>query len=182
MAGLGSAPRDRGRRHRPVVVMVADGPGILPEVAARLATTGLRVSGPGLAPPTLDDVFLTLTGKPTPGASDNRHDQREAAMSAMGHIPRRSDWRTRAGWLLANVATVTGRNLHRLVRVPTLIAFATVQPVLFVLLFTYAWGGAVHPPGVGATSTTRCPASGCSRSRSAPPRPESPSPTTWPPA
>ncbi|MBQ0906827.1 ABC transporter permease [Micromonospora sp. U21] len=52
------------------------------------------------------------------------------------------------GWLLANVATVTGRNLHRLLRVPTLIAFATVQPVLFVLLFTYAWGGAIHPPGV----------------------------------
>jgi ABC transporter DrrB family efflux protein len=51
-------------------------------------------------------------------------------------------------WWLSNVATVTGRNLHRLVRVPTLIAFATVQPVLFVLLFTYAWGGAIHPPGV----------------------------------
>jgi ABC transporter DrrB family efflux protein len=52
------------------------------------------------------------------------------------------------GWLLANVATVTGRNLRRLTRVPTLIAFATVQPVLFVLLFNYAWGGAIHPPGV----------------------------------
>jgi ABC transporter DrrB family efflux protein len=52
------------------------------------------------------------------------------------------------GWLLANVATVTGRNLRRLIRVPTLLAFATVQPVLFVLLFTYAWGGAIHPPGV----------------------------------
>jgi ABC transporter DrrB family efflux protein len=51
-------------------------------------------------------------------------------------------------WWLSNVAIVTGRNLHRLVRVPTLIAFATVQPVLFVLLFTYAWGGAIHPPGV----------------------------------
>jgi ABC transporter DrrB family efflux protein len=53
-----------------------------------------------------------------------------------------------AGWLLANTVTVTARNLRRLVRVPTLIAFATVQPVLFVVLFTYAWGGAVHPPGV----------------------------------
>jgi ABC-2 type transport system permease protein/oleandomycin transport system permease protein len=50
--------------------------------------------------------------------------------------------------LLANLATVTGRNLRRLVRVPTLIAFATVQPVMFVLLFTYAFGGAIHPPGV----------------------------------
>ena len=52
------------------------------------------------------------------------------------------------GWLLSNIATVTGRNLYRLVRVPTLIAFATAQPVLFVVLFNYAWGGAVHPPGV----------------------------------
>ncbi|HEU5470624.1 MAG TPA: ABC transporter permease [Actinophytocola sp.] len=51
-------------------------------------------------------------------------------------------------WLVANIATITGRNLHRLVRVPTLIAFATVQPIMFVLLFTYTWGGAVHPPGV----------------------------------
>jgi hypothetical protein len=59
------------------------------------------------------------------------------------------------GWWLANVATITGRNLHRLVRVPTLIAFATAQPILFVLLFT-AWGGAIHPPGVSATSTTPC--------------------------
>src|SRR5258708_17709073 len=49
---------------------------------------------------------------------------------------------------LANIATVTGRNLRRLVRVPTLIVFATAQPVLFVLLFTYAFGGAIHPPGV----------------------------------
>src|SRR5258708_9160251 len=51
-------------------------------------------------------------------------------------------------WALANIATVTGRNLRRLVRVPTLIVFATAQPVMFVLLFTYAFGGAIHPPGV----------------------------------
>jgi ABC transporter DrrB family efflux protein len=50
--------------------------------------------------------------------------------------------------LLADIATVTGRNLHRLTRVPTLIAFATAQPVMFVLLFTYAFGGAIRPPGV----------------------------------
>jgi ABC-2 type transport system permease protein/oleandomycin transport system permease protein len=49
---------------------------------------------------------------------------------------------------LVNTATITGRNLRRLVRVPTLLVFATVQPVLFVLLFTYAFGGAIHIPGV----------------------------------
>jgi ABC-2 type transport system permease protein/oleandomycin transport system permease protein len=50
--------------------------------------------------------------------------------------------------VLRNVATVTERNLRRLIRIPTLIAFATVQPIMFVLLWTYAFGGAVHPPGV----------------------------------
>ncbi len=48
---------------------------------------------------------------------------------------------------LANVGVITGRNLRRLVRVPTLIALATAQPILFVLLFTYALGGAVRAPG-----------------------------------
>jgi ABC-2 type transport system permease protein/oleandomycin transport system permease protein len=47
-----------------------------------------------------------------------------------------------------SIATITARNLRRLVRVPTLLVLATVQPVLFVLLFTYAFGGAIHPPGV----------------------------------
>jgi ABC transporter DrrB family efflux protein len=49
---------------------------------------------------------------------------------------------------LANVATIAGRNLRRLVRVPTLIAFATVQPMLFVVLFSSVFGGAMQPPGV----------------------------------
>jgi ABC transporter DrrB family efflux protein len=50
--------------------------------------------------------------------------------------------------VLASIATITGRNLRRLIRVPTLLVLATVQPVLFVLLFTYAFGGAIHVPGV----------------------------------
>jgi ABC-2 type transport system permease protein/oleandomycin transport system permease protein len=50
--------------------------------------------------------------------------------------------------ILADTATITGRNLRRLVRVPTLLVFATVQPVLFVVLFSYAFGGAIHVPGV----------------------------------
>ena len=50
--------------------------------------------------------------------------------------------------MLADTAIIAGRNLRRLVRVPTLLVFATVQPVLFVVLFTYAFGGAIHVPGV----------------------------------
>jgi ABC transporter DrrB family efflux protein len=50
--------------------------------------------------------------------------------------------------VFASTATITGRNLRRLIRVPTLLVLATVQPVLFVLLFTYAFGGAIHVPAV----------------------------------
>jgi ABC transporter DrrB family efflux protein len=49
---------------------------------------------------------------------------------------------------LVSTGSITARNLRRLVRVPTLLVLATVQPVLFVLLFTYAFGGAIHVPGV----------------------------------
>jgi ABC transporter DrrB family efflux protein len=48
---------------------------------------------------------------------------------------------------VATMGTITGRHLRRLIRVPALVAFATVQPVLLVLLFTYGFGGAVRPPG-----------------------------------
>jgi ABC transporter DrrB family efflux protein len=52
------------------------------------------------------------------------------------------------GSVLANTGTITARNLRRLSRVPTQMALATIQPILFVVLFTYAFGGAVHVPGV----------------------------------
>ncbi len=36
------------------------------------------------------------------------------------------------------------RNLVRIVRLPQLLVFATIQPVMFVLLFRYVFGGAIH--------------------------------------
>ena len=58
-------------------------------------------------------------------------------------IPRRRLW-----WTFADAAAVTRRNLYRYVRVPTLLLFSTIQPVMFVLLFTYVFGGAIQVPGV----------------------------------
>ena len=46
-----------------VIVPVEDGPAVLPEVATRLANAGLQVTDLALRRPTLDDVFLTLTGQ-----------------------------------------------------------------------------------------------------------------------
>jgi daunorubicin resistance ABC transporter ATP-binding subunit len=63
MTGLGAARPVVDADTGVVLVPVGDGPAILPEVAARLATSGLRVSDLALRRPTLDDVFLTLTGQ-----------------------------------------------------------------------------------------------------------------------
>ena len=43
--------------------------------------------------------------------------------------------------------TVTARNLIGYTRVPQLLVFSTVQPVIFVLLFRYVFGGAIKIPG-----------------------------------
>jgi ABC-2 type transport system ATP-binding protein len=63
MAGLGTGEPTVSPDNMRVVIPVADGPAILPEVAARLASTGLRVSDLALRRPSLDDVFLSLTGQ-----------------------------------------------------------------------------------------------------------------------
>jgi ABC-2 type transport system permease protein/oleandomycin transport system permease protein len=49
---------------------------------------------------------------------------------------------------LADTLDVAGRNLRTLFRTPQALIFATVQPVIFVLLFRYAFGGAIRVPGV----------------------------------
>jgi ABC transporter DrrB family efflux protein len=48
----------------------------------------------------------------------------------------------------ADTIDVAGRNLRNLWRTPQAMIFATVQPVIFVLLFRYAFGGVIHVPGI----------------------------------
>jgi ABC-2 type transport system permease protein/oleandomycin transport system permease protein len=45
-------------------------------------------------------------------------------------------------------AAVTGRNLRGYLRTPQLLVFSSIQPVIFVLLFRYVFGGAIRVPGV----------------------------------
>src|SRR5438105_9998482 len=43
---------------------------------------------------------------------------------------------------------VAVRNLIAYKRVPQLLVFSSIQPVIFVLMFRYVFGGAIHIPGV----------------------------------
>jgi ABC-2 type transport system permease protein/oleandomycin transport system permease protein len=54
----------------------------------------------------------------------------------------------RLRWAIADARTLTWRNLLRYVRIPDSLFFSTVQPVMFVLLFRFVFGGAIHIPGV----------------------------------
>ena len=48
----------------------------------------------------------------------------------------------------SDTMAITWRNLLNLKRVPQLIVFSTIQPVIFVLMFRYVFGGAIRVPGV----------------------------------
>ena len=47
-------------------------------------------------------------------------------------------------WLLSDTATLTRRNLLAVTRIPEALFFSTVQPIMFVLLFRYVFGGSIH--------------------------------------
>jgi ABC-2 type transport system permease protein len=49
--------------------------------------------------------------------------------------------------LVTDTIVVAERNLVRLPRAPDLLLAFTVQPVMFVLLFVYVFGGAINTPG-----------------------------------
>ncbi len=49
---------------------------------------------------------------------------------------------------VADGVTITKRNLIKLKRVPDLIVFATLSPIMFVLLFVYVFGSAINLPGI----------------------------------
>src|SRR5712691_2475950 len=49
-------------------------------------------------------------------------------------------------WPLADAAVVAKRKLLRIPRTPRMLLFATVEPIMFVLLFSYVLGGAISLP------------------------------------
>jgi ABC transporter DrrB family efflux protein len=52
------------------------------------------------------------------------------------------------GIAVADGLTITRRNLIKVKRVPDLVVFATLSPIMFVLLFRYVFGSAIPIPGI----------------------------------
>jgi ABC-2 type transport system permease protein/oleandomycin transport system permease protein len=51
-------------------------------------------------------------------------------------------------WAVDDTVMVAWRNLVKMKRMPQLVVFATIQPIMFVLLFRFVFGGAISTPGL----------------------------------
>ena len=52
-----------------------------------------------------------------------------------------------ASAVFSDAIVIARRNLLTIIRTPQLLVFSTIQPVMFVLLFVYVFGGAIQTPG-----------------------------------
>ncbi|MFL6113930.1 MAG: ABC transporter permease [Catenulispora sp.] len=57
--------------------------------------------------------------------------------------------------VLHDAWVVTLRNLRRMTRMPEMVVFSSIQPVMFVLLFAFVFGGAIPVPGAEGKSAYR---------------------------
>jgi ABC transporter DrrB family efflux protein len=55
-------------------------------------------------------------------------------------------------WVFSDAGAMAWRNLIRYTRLPQLLLFSTVQPIMFVLLFVFVFGGAIDVPGTDYTN------------------------------
>ena len=155
LAGVGCGdPQPDERPDRLTLPAPRNGLQLVEEAAAGLRRAQIGVSDIGLRRPTLDDVFLQLTGAPPsedgggPGPRTRRR-PRSQPPAPDGSAPRRPVLRPRlpspqaVRSAVTDTAVITGRNLRHFIRQPDLLVFSTIQPVLFVLLFVYVFGGAI---------------------------------------
>jgi ABC transporter DrrB family efflux protein len=154
LAGVGCGePEPDERPDRLTLPAPREGLVLVEEAAAQLRRAGIGVSDIGLRRPTLDDVFLQLTGAAP--SEDGQPRSFESATRTAEPARPAVRWRPpplrEFGSAATDAVVVTVRNLRHFVRQPELLIFSTIQPVMFVLLFVYVFGGAVSrslPPGV----------------------------------
>jgi ABC-2 type transport system ATP-binding protein len=144
------------RKRRRVGLPAPGGVTTLMSALRRLDEAGVAVDDIGLRRPSLDDVFVALTGHAANGTGDGRYANPHwengrpagsaisAGRAATGHNGSGSTWRS----TLSDIALVTIRDLRRVIRTPRVLYFSIAQPVVVALLFLCVLGGAVDTPGL----------------------------------
>src|SRR5690349_5176972 len=145
LAGIGCGEPEPGDRLAQLTLPAPrDGLEMIEDAASALRKAEIAVSDLGLRRPTLDDVFLQLTGAPSENgaapqapASDDAAPEPAAAVRsprrrALRLAPPRRPSLRKLGNAIGDAAVVTGRNLRHFIRQPELLIFSTIQPVIFV--------------------------------------------------
>ena len=115
------------------------GRGGIAEAVRRLDSAGVGIADIAVRRPTLDDVFIVLTGHAAEHEEEGQEEDEE---------PREEEARMSSlAYAIGDTAVVAKRNLLRIPRQPDLWVSFTIQPVMFVLLFVYVFGGAIQTPG-----------------------------------
>ena len=55
---------------------------------------------------------------------------------------------------LADSAVIAKRNVIKITRVPEVLVFVLLSPIMFVLLFAYVFGDSIDVPGDAATASS----------------------------
>ncbi len=168
LSGLGVGEAGYDTSSRTITVAAPRGVATLMDAIRGLDEAGIEPEDLSLRSPALDDVFMALTGRPaetTDPESDESGESDEVRRSvtpertwtppaddhevAAGRDEgRRRDERGarfigRARGILSDTGVVMWRNLLRYIRLPNLLVFTTVQPVMFVLMFNFVFGGVI---------------------------------------
>jgi hypothetical protein len=167
LAAVGCSDPEPDERQDRLVLPAPSGDGLemVEAAAAALRRAGIGVSDLGLRRPTLDDVFLQLTGAPPSGNGAGPAATVASPAPALAPAPppaphrqlrlRAPSW-TRLREATSDAAIVTGRNLRHFWRQPQLLIFSTGSRSCSVL-FAYVFGGAIggRCPRASPTSTSR---------------------------
>ena len=131
---------------------------------ARSTRTTSRPTRLAVREPSLDDVFLALTGHRAEADERSRATNRSRAGEEERHERRHGDEVTAD--VIARPGDPVGRLRDTLrdrpaepassyMRVPQLLVFSTMQPIIFVLMFRFVFGGCDQATGgASRTSTT----------------------------
>ena len=109
---------------------------MIAEAVRRLDAAGVGIDDIALRRPTLDDVFISLTG----------HAAEEPGRRGGGGMS--------VALTVSDTIVLARRNLKRIPRQPDLLIAYTIQPVMFVLLFIYVFGGAIVRRPASTMSTS----------------------------
>ena len=105
-------------------VPVADGTSRLADAVRAISDSGIELDDIGLRRPTLDEVFLALTGVAVVTLN----------FAPPAHPP--------GAWATAN--TYAGRTIKQFMRTPQLLVVNALTSIMFLLIFRFVFGGAIQ--------------------------------------